>query len=578
MRLSTTCVNCAKSKVRCLRGSDNSDVCARCCRLGKECRYRETGRRFYGFQKDRQIEALESRVNELVANRGLGSVSTRSPGVGSPSIADGLDASGKDVVDRGLLNMESAQYFLDVFRTQMAVHFPFVVIPPGVAAVQVREEKPFLFLAVLASASYSNMPLQRLLGTEIKKVISTRMVLNGDVSFDLLQGLLVFLAWSHYHSRPHRYTQFLQLAIALLVELRLDRPPQTKTWKTALRFKQEFTFDNAEYVRPSWGHDEQRAVVGCYYLSSTIAVLLHKPSTFPEISAYLEECCRSLYDTGEHPHDKCISYLFQLQVIAEKINGLSWKHSSSSVAELYISTIKSDLQRLQNQLPISLNESPVLAMQFHTSELCLYQLSLLQQETQLSRAAHFSVSQTWWDDIFCAGLTAAEDIINLYLSLPTACERGFNNTQWVQMAFCLLVASRQIVVASRMRPTALLSRTDAWLETVASLRERVGSLSTTEVDMNCDRDVFFDFEKRVSRIQGWFSGYFERTDTPSNYPGGAVLGGAGLAIDPGLALNISTTPEYPPGHESLATLGGDFRWTQDIFSPGSIDQMIGDWM
>jgi hypothetical protein len=144
----------------------------------------------------RQIEALESRINELVANRDLSSVTTKSSGNGiSLSVAEGRDTSEKDAIGRALLGMEGAQYFLDIFRTQVTVHFPFVVISPQVTVLELRKEKPFLFLAVLASASHTNMPLQRLLGAEVKKVISTRMILGGHVSFDLLQGLLVFLAW-----------------------------------------------------------------------------------------------------------------------------------------------------------------------------------------------------------------------------------------------------------------------------------------------------------------------------------------------------------------------------------------------
>ena len=75
------------------------------------------------------------------------------------------------------------------------MHFPFVVVPPHMAAHQLRQEKPFLFLAILASSSCENLPLQRRLGKEIKEQIATRMVINGEVSFDLLQGLLVYLAW-----------------------------------------------------------------------------------------------------------------------------------------------------------------------------------------------------------------------------------------------------------------------------------------------------------------------------------------------------------------------------------------------
>jgi hypothetical protein len=93
------------------------------------------------------------------------------------------------------------------------------------------------------------------------------------------------------------------------------------------------------------------------YAQVRIAVLLHKPSCFPDISSFLEECCRCLYDAGEHPYDKCILHLFQLQVIAEKINSLSWENSSGSVAEIYISSIKSNLQRLHSQLPTRLSDT-----------------------------------------------------------------------------------------------------------------------------------------------------------------------------------------------------------------------------
>lgn len=91
--------------------------------------------------------------------------------------------------------METAQSFVDIFKTDMMLYFPFVVISPQVTASDLRQQKPFLFLAVLASAAYSKMPLQRLLGKEMKKVIASRMVMHGEVSFELLQGILVFLAW-----------------------------------------------------------------------------------------------------------------------------------------------------------------------------------------------------------------------------------------------------------------------------------------------------------------------------------------------------------------------------------------------
>ncbi|KAJ5811063.1 hypothetical protein N7447_010579 [Penicillium robsamsonii] len=167
--VSKTCQSCADSKVRCVR---DTDVAA--------CK--------------RKIAALESKINELKAGRvGLedndNNTSTR-----SASLADG-DAALEDIISRDLLDIETAERYLSTFKAKLTPHFPFVVVPPDVSVEQLRREKPFLCLAILASASYENMPLQRALGDEVKKVVASRMVIGGEISFELLQGLLVFLAW-----------------------------------------------------------------------------------------------------------------------------------------------------------------------------------------------------------------------------------------------------------------------------------------------------------------------------------------------------------------------------------------------
>lgn len=101
----------------------------------------------------------------------------------------------KDVIDDEWLDMETASRYLDMFRTVMVHRFPFVVISPSVTAQELRKTKPFLFLTVLAAASYENLPLQRRLGKEIKRVVGSRIIISGEVSIELLQGLLVYLAW-----------------------------------------------------------------------------------------------------------------------------------------------------------------------------------------------------------------------------------------------------------------------------------------------------------------------------------------------------------------------------------------------
>jgi hypothetical protein len=93
---------------------------------------------------------------------------------------------------------------------------------------------------------------------------------------------------SQYHSRPRRYSQYLQLAISIVIDLRLDRNPDTRPWKTRLDTKMFLALD------------EQRAVAGCYYLSCSISKLLQKHCTFPW-SPHIEACCTTIYQQQQYP-------------------------------------------------------------------------------------------------------------------------------------------------------------------------------------------------------------------------------------------------------------------------------------
>lgn len=101
----------------------------------------------------------------------------------------------KDVFSAGYLTLHRATTLLDRYRSSMTAHFPFVVISPEISISQMRKKKPFLLLAVLAVASYEDFSTQRLLGDEVRRMISVRMILSGETPLEILQGLLVFLAW-----------------------------------------------------------------------------------------------------------------------------------------------------------------------------------------------------------------------------------------------------------------------------------------------------------------------------------------------------------------------------------------------
>jgi hypothetical protein len=99
-------------------------------------------------------------------------------------------------------------------------------------------------------------------------------------------------------------------------------------------------------------------------------VLVQKHSTFAHLP-YLEECCNSLSRANEYQYDKYISHIIRLQFIAEKIDSFTAKHGielehPGSGSELYITNLKSELERFYHQLPFDLNESRVLKQALYT--------------------------------------------------------------------------------------------------------------------------------------------------------------------------------------------------------------------
>jgi len=94
------------------------------------------------------------------------------------------------------LDDEVSATLLDNYQVSMARYFPFVVIPLSTTAPQLRISKPFLFLSIMAVSSYQKNGQQTTLSTEIMRLLSERMLLKGEKSLDLLQGVLVYAEWS----------------------------------------------------------------------------------------------------------------------------------------------------------------------------------------------------------------------------------------------------------------------------------------------------------------------------------------------------------------------------------------------
>jgi hypothetical protein len=175
--------------------------------------------------------------------------------------------------------------------------FPFVPMPSYTSAEELRRERPFLYLNISMIAS-PNPARQQELSNTIKKYLADRIIMRGERSLDLLQGLLVHLTWFISVSRVHQTnfsgpidgpapnsnlppkqpTQgtaqldaFLHLAMAQTISLGLNQDPSSpKTMNQPIAYLSQVDLHRDR--TPPRTMEDRRTYLGCYYTMMVYAL------------------------------------------------------------------------------------------------------------------------------------------------------------------------------------------------------------------------------------------------------------------------------------------------------------------
>lgn len=86
------------------------------------------------------------------------------------------------------------EHLLESFRG-MTSYFPFVRLSNACTVASMSKDRPFLLLAAVTAASSKYCHIQDALVRRFKEYLSERVIIAGEKDLDLLQGLLVHLAW-----------------------------------------------------------------------------------------------------------------------------------------------------------------------------------------------------------------------------------------------------------------------------------------------------------------------------------------------------------------------------------------------
>lgn len=91
-------------------------------------------------------------------------------------------------------SLAAAEDCLHVFCTKHLKYFPYVHISAETTAERLHQERPFLWLCIMAICS-KIVAQQEALSKRIQNIVAQRLLYESDYSLDLLLGLLAFIGW-----------------------------------------------------------------------------------------------------------------------------------------------------------------------------------------------------------------------------------------------------------------------------------------------------------------------------------------------------------------------------------------------
>ncbi|RAL03034.1 Zn(II)2Cys6 transcription factor domain-containing protein [Aspergillus ibericus CBS 121593] len=372
------CLHCSKSKCKCVIRGDGQG-CERCHRLNRPCQPGTSTRALHAQKNNTvaRIAQLEGKIDSLVSTLGAAralndstasSETTQPSAISSSSSLSGEVAAIPEVSSSA--PEPSPQEALDIFRNQMLKYFPFLHISGD--AQRLREERPFLFLCIMAVTARSTST-KLALGGKIRRTATERLYLSnepGAVNIDLLLGLLTFLAWAHdhlLHSSGTRLSRVTQLAMTVVFDLRLNKPLSEDSNLLPVGLHGAC----APSKEPTRTLEERRAVLA---VSSYLAQI--DPMQW---TSYMDECLDVLSQSKESRYDEVLAHQVRLQRIANEVESI--RGGSTAVPlPFYLEALQRKVNEVKKAISPELQQERTLLAPIYYTELSIFGLIRARKE------------------------------------------------------------------------------------------------------------------------------------------------------------------------------------------------------
>ncbi|PYH40801.1 Zn(II)2Cys6 transcription factor [Aspergillus saccharolyticus JOP 1030-1] len=578
------CGTCARAKVRCIPRTRDSP-CERCERLGKECRPGLRRRRPKRLSKAAQLEQKMDGLMSLLQSTGQLPGGRQLPvSAGSQECAATLGNPLCTPESDGSLSPRQsppttiiapspaeAEAMLQSFRTHKLACLPFVHIPSSSTPAELQRDSPFLWRCLITTET-KDAAQQALRCVDIRQTAAQIAMVDCDKSLDLLQGLLMHIAWISFQSSPPKLLMIMycQIATALVCELGLNRPSRTEAAMLPPVCNDLLPHAPPPQFPASRPRtlDERRAVLGCFVISSVIAQFLGRMEVM-RWTPHMTESVEILSNSNESPHDSTLAYLARSRLLVEHIREGPWNGENSSSSGIprapvpfYMSSLQTQLNQLRADIPsILLNSSNPLIFYLFQAETTLYETALIRPFTDGNDLP--GALDSCRLDHLCACLTAVRAFFDSVLTTPIPTYASFPIIQSILIAHCLVTLSRLTFADIPGWDTRLVRRTADVIEISDQISDMLEQATALNREGQ-DKDPFSRLALTVRRLRAtWAARLGEQAPTGPAADGGVV--------DPPPQISSQQDLVYPeqpqlPGQVPISAVD---LWDFDVFFAGS---------
>ncbi|UKZ56835.1 hypothetical protein TrVGV298_010679 [Trichoderma virens] len=433
--------------------------------------------------KSTRVAQLEKKIDGLVSMLASGQHMQTS---GTPPLTPESNDTGVLIPGFSFSFEEVVSYF-DIYRREFMPNYPFVIIPENLDPRALYASSRCLFWTIMAAVTPQSSATQQGVENWFRQYIADRMVVKQERNLGILQALLLHLAWGDFHFYMNtEATNFVHLAVAMALDLKLDRSPEsTKMHPKSLLGEAWATLNKGAMKPKVHSADEKRAVLGLYHITSLISALFKRGNQFPW-NNYLSQCCESLAESHLES-DLFLIALIKMQRVADRAYSLLPGFDVVDVGlsaylspmDMVINNVRRELYDLISMQPECVKERHIFKAYYQVTLMRLAEPAIPTQFTTPVEMGTLNPEPLQRFDTLWKSLLAAVDFFETLCSFHPNELPGLPTSVTGLLAFAIVTSSRLLLLDPSIdwQPTMARRKLD-FADTMKRLSDRFEDADT----------------------------------------------------------------------------------------------------